>query len=124
MINDYNIYYCLCCIDSGCSTCQKINRFSQYKDNKMTDKAKKLILEANDHMKAAAKNFEELYTEIELHPDLIQNANIAFGELVKCIKHVSLIQGDITGKELMTPLIFEKISQSAKVEKEKIEKIN
>lgn len=69
----------------------------------MTD-SKKLILDAFHHIKSASVHFAEIVEVIEgLDPALIENSNIAFGELIKCIKHLALIQGDITGKELMSP---------------------
>lgn len=71
------------------------------KDNRMLD-VKNIILEANEHIKAAAKLFESLYKNMDLDPALSQNAVMAFSELIKCIKHLALMQGDITGKELAT----------------------
>lgn len=69
----------------------------------MTVKAK--ILEANEYIKETAKLFAAIYAEIpvELDPALIENSNLAFGEMIKCIKHLALIQGNITGNELMPP---------------------
>ena len=64
---------------------------------------KEIILKANEDIKSACKGFEAIYKEMELDPMLMENSNIAFGEIVKCIKHIALIQGDITGKELMPP---------------------
>lgn len=69
----------------------------------MTELTKNMILEANENIKNAAKLFQILMKEIEFHPDLIANANMAFSEIVKCIKHMALVQGEITGKELMGP---------------------
>lgn len=62
---------------------------------------KDIILDANQNIKNAVKNFEQLFEKITLDPALVENSNLAFGELMKCIKHLALIQGDITGKELM-----------------------
>lgn len=63
------------------------------------------ILKANENIKDTAKLFAEIYAEIpvELDPGLIENSNLALGELIKCIKHLALMQGDITGRELMPP---------------------
>jgi hypothetical protein len=80
----------------------------------MSELAKKIILEANENIKAAAQCFELLYKEMELHPDLVTNVNMALGELIKCIKHSALVQGDITGKELMPIESLEKAAIAAK----------
>lgn len=76
---------------------------SNNKGNNMTVKEK--ILQANENIKATAQLFSDVYNEIkvELDPGLIENSNMALGELIKCIKHLALIQGDITGHELMPP---------------------
>ena len=49
---------------------------------------KKLILEANEHIKDTAQLLKRIYDEIgvEYDPALIENSNIALGELVKGIK--------------------------------------
>ena len=64
---------------------------------------KKLILEANEHIKDTAQLLKRIYDEIgvEYDPALIENSNIALGELVKGIKYLALLQGDITGNELL-----------------------
>lgn len=84
----------------------------------MTDIAKKIILEANESIKNAAHCFDLLYNEMTLHPDLVTNVNMALGELIKCIKHVALIQGDITGKELMPVEALENVALSGKAPSE------
>jgi hypothetical protein len=74
----------------------------------MTD-VKAKILAANECLKSIAILFSEIYPgmPIAVDPALIENTNLALGELMKCIKHLALSQGDITGKELMPPEIFE-----------------
>ena len=69
----------------------------------MTVKSK--ILDANENLKSIAKQLSEVYAEIEVEidPALVENSNIALGELMKCIKHLALLQGEITGHELMPP---------------------
>jgi len=64
---------------------------------------KQMILQANENIKETAKILATIYHDIEfeLDPSLIENSNMALGELIKCIKHLALINGNITGDELM-----------------------
>ena len=69
---------------------------------------KEMILEANNHLKDASNLFVKIFEEfktanIELDPAFGDNSNMAFVALLNCIKHVALINGDITGAELMPP---------------------
>lgn len=69
---------------------------------------KEIILKANEHLKEASNLFVKLFEEfeeakIELDPAFFENTNMAFIALMNCIKHVALINGDITGHELLPP---------------------
>jgi hypothetical protein len=67
---------------------------------------KETILKANEHIKEASKLFVQLFEDfkeakIDLDPAFGENSNMAFIALLNCVKHIALINGDITGSELM-----------------------
>ena len=64
---------------------------------------KDMILEANEHIKSTARILKDVYENIgrEFDPALIENSNVALGELIKGIKYLALLHGDITGNELL-----------------------
>lgn len=76
----------------------------------MTDESKKIILEISTKIASTVECFEKLNHHMTISPDVKKNSMIALAELMNCIKHLALVHGDITGKELMPSVFLEEFT--------------